>query len=93
MIVDKKINSDIVGALLCLYIQYEFLTLVDSEAGLSKSEEDVISKVDKDGYIYFYDGVSTISRDYKTKIYNKANKDVNLVESYTFYEKRCFQNI
>ncbi|MDD7764254.1 MAG: 3D domain-containing protein [Peptoniphilaceae bacterium] len=91
LVVDKKINSDIVGAFYYAYIYNMNLLLVDSEAGLSKSEEDVISKVDKDGYIYFYDGVSTISRDYKTKIYNKANKDVNLVESYTFYEKDVFK--
>lgn len=91
LVVDKKENSDILGAIHYANIYDMNLLFVDSETELTTSEKHIISNVNKENYIYFYDGVSTITDKYKKDIYKEAKKEVENINNYGLDARDVFK--
>lgn len=82
LVVDKKENLDILGAVHFANIYDMNLLFVDSKSNLTVSQKNIIANLDENSHIYFYDGISTVSYKCKESIYKEAKKDITQAKNF-----------
>lgn len=76
LIVDKKENVDMLGAVHFANIYDMNLLFVDSNEKLTNSQKNIIANVGISNNIYFYDGITIIPNEYKENVYKEAKRDI-----------------
>lgn len=91
LVVDKKENSDILGSVHFANIYDMNLLFVDSTKKLTNYEKSVLSSLKENDFVYFYDGVNTISKKYKEDIYRFLKRDKSEIKNFDLDAKDIFK--